>query len=89
MGYNIKVPFALRVNFIDPVYDKDGSLYAPKRYNELIREKYYISQKTRISYSEINEMTPSERRMVAQMILEDMRREREALDKKMNHHQLM
>ena len=77
------------MNFIDPVYDKDGSLYAPKRYNELIREKYYISQKTKISYNDINAMTPSERKMVAQMILEDMKREKEALDSRMNKHQLI
>lgn len=61
MGYPTKVPFALQTNFIDPVYDADGNLYAKTRYNELIREKYLISQKSKVSYEEIDNLTPTER----------------------------
>ena len=88
-GYPIKAPFALQANFIDPIYDENGKPYSQTRYNELIKEKYIISQKSKVSYDEINNITPSERQTIAYMISEDLRKEKEALESRKNTHKLL
>lgn len=61
--------------------NSDGEPYGPYRYREIVQERYLISKQTHISYSDTGKMTPSERRMILQFILEDAKKEKDAIEK--------
>lgn len=58
--------------FFDPVLTADGKLYAPQRFNEIVKEKYEISKRIHTSYNELGEITPKERTLLLQFINEDI-----------------
>lgn len=66
---------------MDPQLTSDGKPYGPVRYKQIVQERYIISKQAHISYSDTGKMTPSERKMILQFLVEDSRREKEALEK--------
>ena len=74
-------PFASHQSFLDPQLTSDGKPYGPVRYKQIVQERYIISKQAHISYSDTGKMTPSERKMILQFLVEDSRREKEALEK--------
>lgn len=70
--------FASAQNFLDPVLTSDGKPYGPDRYRTLTQERYIISKNANISYEDTGLMTPTERRMILQFMVEDSKRQKEA-----------
>ena len=48
-------------NFLDPQTYKDGTPYGPKRYKEIVKECWYISDQLHTSYSDILDLSYQER----------------------------
>ena len=54
-------PFALDRNFLDPQTSNDGTPYGPKRYKEIVRECWYISDNLNTSYTDVLDLSYVER----------------------------
>ena len=48
-------------SFLDPQQSDDGSPYGPKRFKDLVRECWYISDQLHTSYSDVLDMSFMER----------------------------
>lgn len=76
--------FASLQSFLDPELTSDGKPYGPYRYKQLVQERYLISKNMHIPYSDTGKITPSERKLILQFLVDDSKREREALEKVKN-----
>lgn len=87
MRCNINLPFASHKNFLDPQYNADGTLFAPRRFKQLTLERFYITKNSNISYSDTGKMTPEERRLIVGWIKEQIANQEKALEeaKKASH----
>ena len=75
--------FASILSSLDPQLTKDGEPYAPKRYKEIVKECYLISKNTYTSYTDVRDkMTPVERNMILEFIMEEYNKTKELLNKK-------
>ena len=45
--------FASGPSFLDPLISKDGTPYGPKRYKELVKECWYVSDNLHTSYTDV------------------------------------
>ena len=82
----MKAPFVSPANFSDPllmICDTDMAQNSEK-FKQLVKERYYISKYTNISYSDTGGMTPLERDYLAGFILEEMEKEQKALAERQN-----
>ena len=48
-------------SFLDPQTSKDGKPYGPKRYKEIVKECWYISDNTNTSYTDVLDISFQER----------------------------
>jgi len=55
-------------SFLDPQTYKDGTAYAPKRYKELVRECWYISDQLHTSYADVLDLSYQERILLIECI---------------------
>ena len=62
----------------------DGKPYAPKRYNEIIEENYWITKFTHTSYSDILKMSVLERNTLINLIHRDLEKEHQARQRLLN-----
>lgn len=69
------------MNFLDPQLTSDGELYAPKRFEQIIEERYQISKHIHTSYEEIGNITPTERMYLLHFIKRDIDHENELIQK--------
>ena len=53
--------FASGPSFLDPPTSNDGSPYGPKRFKELVKECWYISDSLHTSYTDVLDLSVSER----------------------------
>ena len=53
--------FALGPSFLDPQLSKDGTPFGPKRYKEIVKECWYISDNLNTSYSDVLKLSYQER----------------------------
>ena len=53
--------FASGPNFLDPQISKDGKPYGPKRYKEIVKECWYISDQLHTSYTDVLDLSFQER----------------------------
>lgn len=60
--------FALGPNFLDPQLSSDGSAYGPKRYKEIVKECWYISDNLHTSYTDVLDMSFLERAYLIECI---------------------
>lgn len=74
-------PFASRLNFLDQQYDEEGKPLGPERYKEIVKERYYIAKHGNISYADTGKMTPTERDYIREFIEEDLKRQRDYIEK--------
>lgn len=58
----------------------DGTPYGPVRFKNIVRERYFISKKCNTSYLDVGQMTPLERGYVMEFILDEIEKEKQALD---------
>lgn len=66
---------------MDPQTNEDGSPYGPVRYEEIVRECYLISKNINTSYVDVLKITPVERNMMLNFLLEEAKRREEILAK--------
>lgn len=45
--------FASGPNFLDPQLSNDGTPYGPKRYKEIVKECWYVSDNLHTSYTDV------------------------------------
>lgn len=55
-------------SFLDPQISKDGKPYGPKRFKEIVKECWFISDQIHTSYSEVLDMSTQERIYIAECI---------------------
>ena len=48
-------------NFLDPQTYKDGTPYGPKRFKEIVKECWFISDQTHTSYADVLDLSYQER----------------------------
>ena len=53
--------FASDQSFLDPQISSDGSAYGPKRYKEIVKECWYISDNLNTSYTDVLDLSFQER----------------------------
>lgn len=77
----LHLPFDTRQNFLDPEFDENGELYAPKKYKQLVNECYLISKNCNTSYNEVLQITPSEKELIIGFMLKEAKEAEENLKK--------
>lgn len=74
-------PFASHLNFLDPKINSDGTPYAPKRYRELVKECYLISKNINTSYNDLLKITPTEKDLMLEFLVDEAKKREEILKK--------
>lgn len=72
------------MNFFDPRFTSKGELYAPLRFKQIVNERYLISKHTNTSYSDTKDITPSERSLLLNFILDDLKMQQEIINTQKN-----
>ena len=57
----LRLSFALGPSFLDPQTSNDGSPYGPKRFKEIVKECWYISDNLHTSYTDVLDLSYIER----------------------------
>ena len=76
-----QLTFAEDKNFLDPQFRTNGEPYAPWKYKQLVKELYIISKNIHTSYTELLDISPTERDYLIQFIVDDMKKSEEDLSK--------
>ena len=77
----LKPFFASGPNFLDPQISKDGSPYGPKRFKEIVKECWYISDSLNTSYTDILDISFQERVYLLECIDEKNKATRKAMER--------
>lgn len=56
---------------MDQQFNEDGTPYGPSRYREIVKECYLISKNINTSYTDLMNITPTERTYMLQFLIED------------------
>ena len=64
---------------MDPKYNEDGTPYGPKRFKDIVKERYFISKKCSTTYNEVGNITPVERQYIIEFILEELEKEKKMI----------
>ena len=56
-------------SFLDPQTSKDGKPYGPKRFKEIVKECWYISDRLNTSYTDVLDMSVQERIYLTECIV--------------------
>jgi len=64
---------------LDPQLTSDGKLYAPIRYEEIVKERYIISKMIHTSYSDTGKITPTERKYILSYIMDEAKQQEKKL----------
>lgn len=76
-------------SFLDPqlTKDKNGNdvPYAPKRFKEIIQERYIISKMINTSYNDIGRITPQERKCLIEFIIDEQEKRKQALKEELKN----
>lgn len=67
-------------NFLDPQTSKDGQPYGPKRYKEIVKECWYISDNCHTSYTDVLDMSFQERFYLIECINHKMDETKKAME---------
>ena len=73
--------FASGPSFLDPQQSSDGTPYGPKRYKEIVKECWYISDNLHTSYTDVLDLSFQERFYLIQYINEKQEATKEAIEK--------
>jgi len=73
--------FASGPSFLDPQISKDGKAYGPKRYKEIVKECWYISDNLHTSYTDVLDLSFQERFYLIELINKKQDETKKALDK--------
>lgn len=76
-----KPTFALGPSFLDQQTTKDGRPYGPIRFKQIVKELYIIGKQTHTPYTELLNITPTERDLLLNLIIEENKKSEEAMEK--------
>jgi hypothetical protein len=65
---------------LDPQKTKDGKPYGPVRYQEIVRERYFVTKNSGVSYEDTGKMTPTERQLYVNFIVEEFEKTKRAME---------
>lgn len=69
------------MNFFDPRWTSENQPYAPKRFRDIVKERYLISLHTHTGYNETSSISPTERILLLQCINEDLQNKKDLYEK--------
>ena len=69
------------LNFLGPRFDENGNPTGPKEYEDLVKERYYISKRCNTSYLDVGEISVHERRLLMKFIADEIKQEQEFMEK--------
>ena len=72
--------FASDQSFLDPQTSSDGKPYGPKRYKEIIKECWYISDNLHTSYTDVLDLSFQERLYLIECINDKQNATRRAIE---------
>lgn len=72
--------------FLDPELTSEGKPYKPERYKQIVKERYAIARNANITYQDTGEMTPTERRLILQFLVEEQEQQKELIEKSKQQH---
>lgn len=67
-------------SFLDPQTSKDGTPYGPKRFKEIVKECWYISDNLHTSYADVLDLAVQERLLLLGCIRDKHEAQRKAMD---------
>ena len=67
-------------NFLDPQISNEGDAYGPRRFKEIVKECWYISDNIHTSYNEVLDLSFQERLYIIECINEKLKATKEAID---------
>lgn len=73
--------FASDQSFLDPQTTNDGKPYGPERYKQIVKECYLISKNCHTSYMDVLDMTPNERALLLQFMVQEFEKSEEQMNK--------
>lgn len=66
--------------FLDPLLTKDGQVYGPKRYKEIVKECWYISDQLHTSYTDVLDLAFVDRIYLIECINDKQKETQKAID---------
>ena len=69
---------------MDPVMTEDGKPYGPFRYKEIVKERYIISKYCNTSYTDLANVTPTERNYLLEFATEECDKAKEIAEEMKN-----
>ena len=72
-------------SFLDPRTSEDGKPYGPKRYREIVRECWYVSDNTNTSYADVLDLSYIERSYLLMFIREKQEATQAAIEELQNN----
>jgi hypothetical protein len=69
-------------SFLDLQVDKNGKPYGPKRFKEIVKECWYISDNLHTSYTDVLDLSFQERFYLIELINEKQENTRKAIEAK-------
>lgn len=66
-------------SFLDPQISKDGKPYGPKRFKEIVKECWYISDNLHTSYTDVLDISFQERVFLLEYIKDKQEAQQKAL----------
>ena len=76
--------FASHQSFLDPQLTSDGKPYGPVRYQQIVKECYIVSKNSNTSYSDVLQMTPTEREAILSYISEEFKKTQDMIEQNRN-----
>lgn len=67
-------------SFLDPQTSSDGTPYGPKRYKEIVRECWYISDNLHTSYTDVLDLSFQERFYLIELINQKQEETKKAIE---------
>ena len=68
-------------SFLDPLKTSNGQDYGPYRYKQIIKELYIIAKNLHTSYTDLLDITPTEKHELLNLIIDENERSKEQMDK--------
>ena len=69
---------------MDPAMTEDGKPYGPFRYKEIVKERYIISKYCNTSYTDLANITPTERNYLLEFATEECDKAKEIAEEMKN-----
>ena len=68
-------------NFLDPEFTESGELYAPIRFNEIIKERYLICKHCNTSYSDTGLLSIKEKNELLKLVASEIQKNKNSIEK--------